>query len=193
MTLARCENGHYYDGGKYTSCPHCGIKLQNEALLKTIAIIPSKADSSSEALTVARKEPTEPETVARYSREDELKTVAKYGFSSGTKPVVGWLICSVGADKGADYRLYAGNNSIGRGDAPDIRIYSDTEISRGTHCTIVYDPNQNGFFVVAGAGTVTRLNGELVNEPRPLSRYDRICVGKTELVFVPYCEGGIHW
>ena len=24
MNLIRCENGHYYDGDRYASCPHCG-------------------------------------------------------------------------------------------------------------------------------------------------------------------------
>lgn len=26
MNVVRCENGHFYDGDKYTLCPHCGAK-----------------------------------------------------------------------------------------------------------------------------------------------------------------------
>ena len=27
MALKRCENGHYFDPGKHTSCPSCGVQM----------------------------------------------------------------------------------------------------------------------------------------------------------------------
>ena len=107
--------------------------------------------------------------------------------------VVGWLLCTEGADRGADYRLYAGNNTIGRGDAPDIRLYDDPEICRGVHCVIAYDPKQNRFFAVPGTGAVVKLNDKIINSPHSLSRYDQLELGRTSLTFVPYCDGRYHW
>ena len=29
MAIVKCENGHFFDNNKYTSCPYC-VKLENE-------------------------------------------------------------------------------------------------------------------------------------------------------------------
>ena len=146
-----------------------------------------------EGVTVCRREVDEAVTVARNAGDDDLRTIAKYSSENGTRMVVGWLLCTEGADRGADYRLYAGNNTIGRGDAPDIRLYDDPEICRGVHCVIAYDPKQNRFFAVPGTGAVVKLNDKIINSPHSLSRYDQLELGRTSLTFVPYCDGRYHW
>ena len=197
MNLARCERGHYFDGSKFTSCPHCGVNLLNQTTSipqKPSAItVTNTPTADPKDVTVYRCEADDKPTVARGARDDEIRTVVKYSSENGTRMVVGWLLCTEGADKGADYRLYAGNNTIGRGDMPDIRLYGDQEICRGVHCTVTYDPKQNCFFVLPGSGTVVKVNDEIINSPHSLSRYDQLELGRTGLTFVPYCEGRYHW
>ncbi len=197
MNLVRCEKGHYFDGSRYTFCPYCGVNL-----LGHTASAPQNPGSSNgsnvpatdpEGVTVVRGDPDEVVTMVRGAKDDDLKTIVKNSSENGTRMVVGWLLCTEGVDLGTDYRLYSGNNTIGRGDVPDIRLYEDPEICEGTHCTITYDPMQNRFFVIPGPGTVVRLNDEMICSPHPLSRYDRLVLGRTGLTFVPYCEGRYHW
>ena len=197
INLARCERGHYFDGSKYTSCPHCGVNISNHTtstLQKPSSVTVTNAPAADpEGITVCRSGQDETVTLVCSTKDDDLRTVVKYSNKYGTRMVVGWLLCTKGVDRGADHRLYAGNNTIGRGDVPDIRLYDDPEICRGVHCTVTYDPKQNRFFILPGAGTVIRLNDEIVSSPRPLSRYDQLEIGRTRLTFVPYCEGRYHW
>lgn len=197
MNLVRCGKGHYFDGSKYASCPHCGANLLNRAILtpqKSSGVTVTNTPAvDPEGVTVCRREVDEAVTVARNASDDDLRTIAKYSSQNGTRMVVGWLLCTEGADRGANYRLYAGNNTIGRGDAPDIRLYDDPEICRGVHCVIAYDPKQNRFFAVPGTGAVVKLNDKIINSPHSLSRYDQLELGRTSLTFVPYCDGRYHW
>ena len=195
MNLARCERGHYFDGSKYTACPYCGIILPGKtaASPQQHMIVTGSPSADPEGVTVCRIDRDEAVTVTRSTKDDDLRTVVKYSSENGSRMVVGWLLCTVGVDKGADYRLYAGNNTVGRGDHPDIRLYDDPDVIKGVHCTITYDPKQNDFFILPGAGAAVKQNGEMIHTPQRLVRYDRLEVGNTELTFVPYCEGGYHW
>lgn len=186
MSLVRCPKGHYYDDGRYASCPSCGIAL--DGLLGEAQIF------DTEEKTVCRMNMDDNAvTVCKSFDDDEVKTIAKFQVEGGTRPVVGWLVCVEGSDKGSDYRVYAGVNRAGRGDASDIRFYGDEQISRGAHFLIIYDPKQNLFFLSPGDGTITRLNGALLTQPQGLKPYDRIEAGETAFDFIPYCIGGHHW
>lgn len=187
MPLVRCPKGHYYDDSRYASCPSCGIALDG-------LFGEAQAFGIEEEKTVCRIDKNDDAVTACKSfDDDEVKTVAKFHVESGTQPVVGWLICVQGSDKGCDYRIYAGVNRAGRGDAADIRFYGDEQISRGVHFLIIYDPKQNLFFLTPGEGTITRLNGEMLTQPQELKPYDRIEAGETAFDFIPYCIGGHHW
>jgi hypothetical protein len=63
-------------------------------------------------------------------------------------PIVGWLVATEGPAKGRDFRIYCGNNSVGRDPSCRIYIQDDTAIHRGIHMTIVFDPVDNQFYVV---------------------------------------------
>ena len=53
-------------------------------------------------------------TLAKESYEiDNDKTVAVHVFENGIEPVVGWLVCVNGEEKGSNYRLIRGRNRIG--------------------------------------------------------------------------------
>ena len=76
---------------------------------------------------------------------DTGKTVGVFKKSMKIEPVVGWLVCIEGADKGKDFSILAKNNSIGRGESMDICIKGDTTISRENQARIAYDEKNNAF------------------------------------------------
>ncbi|HKV39740.1 MAG TPA: FHA domain-containing protein, partial [Blastocatellia bacterium] len=109
-------------------------------------------------------------------------------------PVVGWLVCIKGPDLGRDYRIRAERNFIGRSDEMDICIASDASISRERHAVVTYNPTKNSFRLAPGESRgMVCLNEEEVETPVPLSAYDRIQLGESELIFIPFCGESFKW
>ena len=67
------------------------------------------------------------------------KTVGVFQRRGGCEPVVGWLVCTEGGEKGRDFRLLAKINTIGRSERMDVCIKNDPAISRENHARIGYD------------------------------------------------------
>lgn len=126
---------------------------------------------------------------------EEGRTVAYNDrMPTGVDPVVGWLVCVDGPERGRDYRLHAGRNFVGRSPQMHVALTGDATVSREKHCVIVYDPRANIFRVAPGeSASLTYRNGESVDVPVPLTPYDRIEVGKTTLLFLPLCSDRFSW
>jgi len=111
------------------------------------------------------------------------------------EPVVGWLVVVDGPGRGNFVKLGPGMNAVGRD--PDERVsidFGDGEISRKGHAIVTYEPRGKAFYVSQGSGTnLTYLNDKPVLTPAELSHHDRIGIGKTELVFVPFCGPDFDW
>lgn len=168
MPLGRCINGHMYNTERYgNKCPFCDSSLDGAG----------KKSKSVPALD-----------------DDETKVSDDI---DGIEPVVGWLVCIEGPQKGRDYKIRQGKNFIGRSDEMDIAIIGDDRISRKNHAAIVYDSKQLKFFLVPGdgAGLVYLSNqvkkDQAVFTPVEISAYDVIEVGKSKLIFINLC--GIHF
>jgi hypothetical protein len=126
--------------------------------------------------------------------DDRQKTVALMKKAMGIDPVVGWLVCIEGADKGKDYRIRAQRNFIGRGETMDICIRGDETISRENHTIISYNEKNNGFKIAPGDSKgITYLNDEEVLMAMNITSYDVIEIGKTKLVFIPLCGERFKW
>ena len=111
-------------------------------------------------------------------------------------PVVGWFVCVDGKDKGTDYRIHSGNNAIGRGSNMQIRILNDTAISKENMAHTAFDPRSRKFFFEAGAGrNLVYVNDVLLlpHQSRELLAYDRILLGGTTLMFLPFCGEAFSW
>ena len=109
-------------------------------------------------------------------------------------PVVGWLICVSGPEKGKDYRIRSENNTVGRSRDMYICISGDESISRERHTVITFDPQRNAFHLSPGEGRgLVYLNGEALLAHKQLKEYDKIMLGKTMLVFVPFCGDKFKW
>jgi hypothetical protein len=109
-------------------------------------------------------------------------------------PVVGWLVCVEGPDKGKDYRIHSQYNFIGRAAHMDICIRSDNHISNDRAAIIAYDPQELMFTFGPGTGhNLVRVNGKMVLNAVELKAFDEVTVGKTKLLFVPLCGERFNW
>ena len=111
-------------------------------------------------------------------------------------PVVGWLVITGGPGLGSFRPVFEGNNSIGR--SPDSRIpldFGDDSISFEEQAYVRYDGNDRGFLFVPN---MSKTNVVSVNTKRPtsaieLAAMDVIVMGRTQLVFMPFCGPEFDW
>lgn len=183
--LIRCSNGHFFDGGKYDECPHC-----NNTRIPDVTVFVGEKDV----------ETTEPElvTTAEAPKEEnkvtENYTVHYFQKSIGTEPVVGWLVCVKGVHFGEDFKIKSGRNFIGRSGAMNISLSGDKAVSRDKHAILTYDPKSNSFMIQPGdSSELCYLNDEMVLIPTKLNANDKISLGESELMFVPFCTDVFRW
>ena len=169
MKLDRCKNGHMYDVSRYSLCPYCKSEgLETEVLEDKINLVEEM--------------------------EDEDRTTAYWSKDSVVDPVVGWITCIEGHDKGKDYRIVSERNFIGRGENMNIQILGDSMISRKNHCSISYNPKQRKFMLTPGdANGLIYLNGEAVYNTVELRAYSVIEMGESKFVFVNLCGDYFDW
>jgi hypothetical protein len=111
-------------------------------------------------------------------------------------PVVGWLVVVGGAGIGQFRPIFEGNNSMGRSANNRIAIdFGDDAISSDEQAYIRYDSADRSFLFVPN---LAKTNVVSVNDKRPtgaveLSQMDVITMGRTQLVFVPFCGQEFDW
>ncbi len=186
MSMKRCENGHYFDSSKYSACPSCGIQdLDIHATM--IHHVPQHPPENTEGQTVRHDQTSR-------AVGDPGVTVGVFRKKIGIDPVVGWLVCTQGGDKGRDFRIRSERNAIGRAPNMDICISGDNTISREKHAYISYNPRRNSFLLTPGESRgIVYLNDEEVAAPMPLKPFDVIELGQTQLLFVPFCGEQFRW
>jgi hypothetical protein len=109
-------------------------------------------------------------------------------------PVVGWLVCLEGPDRGRDFRLHGEKNFIGRAPHMDVCIPGDDTVSRERHGVVIFDPKKQVFWVLPGdASGLVYLNGEIVHSPTQIKRDDLLEIGQTKLVLIPFCGEQYSW
>jgi len=116
------------------------------------------------------------------------------GMVAGFTPVVGWLVCVDGPDRGHDYRIRSGYNYIGRAEHMDICIRGDKQVSREKHAIIAYDDTEKVFFFGPADGrNIVRVNGKMAMVPTELHAYDIVTVGTSKMIFIPLCGEKFDW
>ena len=111
-------------------------------------------------------------------------------------PVVGWLVVVGGPGIGQYRPIFEGNNSIGRAAGNRIPIdFGDDAISADEQAYIRYDSAERSFLFVPN---LAKTNVVSLNEKRPtgaveLTQMDVITMGRTQLVFVPFCGPDFDW
>ncbi len=199
MATVQCENRHFYDDRKHTYCPHCpvpGLKDAKtpgtQAAQGSRAGMPRTEPADSAAATGPRAEPTVRQSPPVSGMAN--MTVSAFRKRIGVDPVVGWLVCIKGTNKGRDYRLHSDLNKLGRDPSMDVCIEGDDTVSRDIHCQMAFSPRNKTFSVLPGTGrNLVYLNGADVYSAMPLTAYDQIDVGDTSLLFVPFCNDQFDW
>ena len=117
------------------------------------------------------------------------------GAAEDSELTVGWLVVVDGLGKGCSREIYYGMNGVGRGSNERVPIdFGDEAISREAHVFVVYDDQENTFFVQhGGKSNLVRLNGELLLDAKQLAAGDHIEIGKTKLKFIPLCGKDFNW
>lgn len=183
--LTRCENGHYYDAEKHRSCPFCGVQNLELDIQKTMA---KRSQPGSGEPGV-----TKPVGGAAQA-QDAGKTVGIFKKKIGFEPVVGWLVAVKGPEKGRDFRIVSEKNFIGRSERMDISIAGDSTVSRENHAVVSFNPKNGVFRLFPGdSKSLVYLNDDELIAPEQLKPYDKIELGETELLFVPFCSESFIW
>lgn len=210
MEMKKCQNGHFYDASINATCPYCdgnaggAMSLEGMGMAETGKTLPvgmmaelGGSMAQPQAFETGKTLPVGGVGSLYGSGEiggDDGRTVAVIKQSMGIDPVVGWLVCVSGKEKGRDYRIHSDNNFIGRSERMDICIRGDETISRENHAIISYDSQDKIFYFSPGDGrSIVRYNGKAIFQTVELKNHDRILIGKTELIFVPLCDAAFNW
>ena len=176
MGMKRCESGHYYDSGKNQACPLCNQAAVGSPKVKSEARAPHTSGSSPKAA------------------EANGETVALMRKTHGIDPVVGWVVCVKGPNRGSDFRIKGEKNFVGRADGMDICLSGDETVSRENHAVLSFNPKNKSFKLHSGESRgLVYLNGEEVDSPKDLTKGDKIEVGQSTLMFVPLCGKDFDW
>ncbi len=184
--MVRCDAGlHHYNPEQHSSCPYC----------RKVPVDVGETRRAPEQPAAA------PKGVTRIVAEnaprgggDETRRISPDGME-GVQPVVGWLVCTKGSNRGRDYRIKAGKNSIGREPQNAIQITGDQSISREAQAFIFYDDKSTRFHFKDGEQNqnLNYVNDETVMAPVELKKGDRVQIGDTLLMFVPLCDDSFKW
>lgn len=203
MALVTCPFGHYYDNVKHTECPICakqqvaastGHDIQSQVTVSGYKF-GSPTDGVTELLPDGEKQRFAFDTFdldeTYDAMSDENSTVGFFDLAGIGEYTAGWLVCVEGMNKGCSYTLRIGKNTIGRDGSCDVQL-RDFKIIAKNHCSVVYEPKTNKFFIVPENGPVY-FNDKFINKPYTLKNNDRINVGDSLLIFVPFCNKDRRW
>lgn len=167
MKLEKCKNGHIYNKEIYIeNCPYCS------------------EDNTKNNF----------ETNKSLILENSNKTVAYWIKDININPVVGWLVCISGSNKGKDYKVYNERNFIGRSEDMHIVIENDLNVARKNHCVITYNPKQKNFMLSPGEGSgIVYLQGKAIYDTKQLYNFDLLEIGDNKFLFVALCGEKFDW
>lgn len=200
--IKRCNNGHWYDTSVHNACPHCkreseklGIRSQDiEEDDRTVSVAGAGISLGDELDAIIGKK-AGGGMKGREDRSTEGDKTISYGYfgMAAIQPVTGWLVCVTGSERGKDYRLHMGKNFVGRSPSMDVTVVDDKKISRDKHCSVIYDPKGESFYVCAEGGNLVYLNDKLLASIEKLEEDDKITIGETSFLFIPFCRGKRKW
>lgn len=214
-----CSRNHIYDSDIYATCPYCNrgtqaIHFGATGAVKTVmpgaggyqptvapggsggyqpTVAPGGAGGGYQDNDIGR---TEVPGYIRERQEKEKKdrTVGIFKKKTGLDPVVGWLVCIEGPEKGQDYRLLNRINTIGRAEGNDVVLASEQTVSQRNHARLAYDEKHNNFQIIPGEGhNITYVNDVPLYVPQQLHAYDVLELGETKLIFIPLCTEHFKW
>ncbi len=180
--MIRCTEGHFYDPAKHHACPWCPKPVE-----MAMPVIPGGKTTPLRAEVASAPAPAVAIPVGG-------KTVPLMRGGGKVEPVVGWLVCIEGPDRGQDFRLHAAKNFIGRSPAMDIGVAGDESVSRDKHAVVTFEPKRGSFWLAPGESSgLVYCNGDVVHAAIELKAGDVIEVGKSKLIIVPFVTEQFRW
>lgn len=223
MKLKKCENGHFYDESKYAFCPHCKNNGGRNEVDYTVAMYSSESGNAKkmeQALTEPLTQATESQSIGNremkasnevmrntdmnyaelqkevfaLQAQEQNPTVGYYSQKMELNPVVGWLVCLSGKNRGRSYELHAGRNFVGRTSDMDIMLEGDNSVSRVKHAIFVYDARGKKYIAQPGESReLFYVNEEVVLNNVAIKSFDKILIGHTQLLFIALCGENFTW
>ena len=201
--MIRCPEGHFYDPSKHGACPWCvqpqdgGVERMSRPLRPGESEVPPPLPPGAPASMpppLPVPPAAAPMTPAAGRPGAPVRSATNANAAGRTYPVVGWLVCLEGPDRGRDFRLHMEKNFIGRAPTMDVVLEGDNTVSREKHGIVIFDPKRQAFWVLPGeAAGLVYLNGEIVHSPAQMHGDDVIEVGLTKLVLIPFCGDKYNW
>lgn len=193
LQLKQCPNGHFYDQSKHAQCPSCTGGSANINATMPVFSGPADIGVTVPANQQAFVDRTQPVNYTQPQDASHTQVVIKKEM--GIDPVVGWMVCVDGKEKGKDHRIHSEQNMIGRSERMDICIRDDDTISRENHATLTFDPQDKNYYISQGQGRgIVRCNGKAVlGGAAQLEAYDKIELGQSKFIFVPLCGEDFDW
>lgn len=190
MAIIECGKGHIYDNEQNGSCPYCKGAAQGASLYGAGKTMP--LDGFTPLADAGKTLP--PLGYSPISTGDDGKTQGVMEQKLGFVPVVGWLVCVEGPERGKDHRIYAQVNSIGRSDLNDISIKGDATISTANHAKLSYSEQTASFFLAPAENkNIILLNKKEIFSAEKLSPFDVISFGISRFLFIPLCGEKFIW
>ncbi|HTB10878.1 MAG TPA: FHA domain-containing protein [Bryobacteraceae bacterium] len=206
--MTRCPEGHFYDPTKHASCPWCALPADVEGGERTrpvqasppplpapgVVAGPPPPPPLPQHIPAQPPPPPPPPPPPAVPKPGATRRAGAEASGAKNDPVVGWLVCLAGPDRGRDFRLHAEKNFIGRSPLMDVCVAGDESVSRDRHALVIFDPKKQVFWGVPGdASGLVYLNGDIVHSPTPMQVDDVLEVGHTKLVLIPFCGAKYSW
>jgi len=194
----KCEIGHFYKED-LNACPYCPSNKEanqsnqpNTVLSDKTQIIGSNNSGNKTEITIPGSENNQSTQIFGSNKNESPKRDLNRTFIQGietddeghnkvvetarsSRKIVGWIISYSLDDMGLDFRIYEGNNTIGRDPGNTITIAKDSAIS-GKHVTILF---RMGKYYIKDEMAVngTFINGELIEIGKPYELHDGDVIG----------------
>ncbi|WP_067141530.1 FHA domain-containing protein [Oceanivirga salmonicida] len=130
----------------------------------------------------------------KYDMENDtvIKTLAY--IEENVDPVVAWLVCIEGAERGKEYRLKDGRNFVGSSPNMDVCILGDDKIAKENHFSISYNNKQRIFVISPGSsGNIIYVDKKALYETKTIENFSLIEVCDTKLVLIQFCGDNFSW
>ncbi len=210
MNIKKCERGHFYNGDKYQTCPHCketakdihqneeakpvqGYQINknmpetiaygsNATVGDTVAYIPNDAGINGELL---------------YQNKDmdpqKQQSVVQQAHVRNLLPV-GWLVAVSGLEYGRQYPIFTCDNFIGSSAENTICIQGDAYVLPEHHCTLSFDIMQQKIVLNLESSTgEINVNDVRATESCYLNHKDKIQIGGSVYMLIELCRDGFSW
>lgn len=91
MAIIQCKNNHYYDGDKYTQCPHCISGMEKNDMNEGVTVPMGNTKVEEYLAQYVKSHPSEEMENEEEKKDlDEGKTIAL--VTESRKNVCGWLV-----------------------------------------------------------------------------------------------------